>query len=139
MMACSMGKPAGQVRGAAAGLATFLTLEALVNGGYCPGYPRDRQATGAGFTGEQAEAVTGVVRHAQALALSEFATKADLELGLAAVRADLEKGLATVRADLGRGLAETKTDILRWMVTTIGVQTVVILGAMVSFIRPLMH
>ena len=83
--------------------------------------------------------MTGVVRHAQALALSEFATKADLELGLAAVRADLEKGLATVRADLGRGLAETKTDILRWMVTTIGVQTVVILGAMVSFIRPLMH
>jgi hypothetical protein len=131
-----------------------------------------KQLIAAGFTGEQAEAVTGVVRDAQALAFSELATKADLELGLAAVRADLDRGLAAVRADLDRGLtavradldrglasvradhdlglasvradidrglAETKTEILKWMVTTIGVQTVVILGAMVSFIRLLVH
>nr|WP_294555238.1 hypothetical protein [uncultured Rhodopila sp.] len=120
-----------------------------------------KQLVAAGFTGEQAEAVTGVVRDAQTLAFSELATKADLELGLALVRADLDRGLASVRADLdrglalvradldrglasvradtARGLAETKTEILKWMVTTIGVQTVVILGAMVSFIRLLVH
>ena len=98
-----------------------------------------KQPVAAGFTGEQAEAVTGVVRDAQTLTFSELATKADLELGLALVRADLDRGLASVRADTARGLAETKTEILKWMVTTIGVQTVVILGAMVSFIRLLVH
>jgi hypothetical protein len=54
-------------------------------------------------------------------------------------KADLELGLACVRADAARGLAETKIEILKWMVTTIAVQTVVILGAMVSFIRLLTH
>ena len=58
----------------------------------------------AGFEDRQAEAVTGVVRHAVGADRDTLATKADLETGLAASRADLETGLASLRADIYRAL-----------------------------------
>ena len=65
----------------------------------------------AGFEDRQAEAVTGVVRHAVGADRDTLATKADLETGLAASRADLETGLAASRADLETGLATLRADI----------------------------
>ena len=67
----------------------------------------------AGFTNEQAEAVTQAVRDAQSVDLSNLATKADLQIGL----------------------AEIKADILKWIVSTIGIQTVVIVGAVIALVR----
>ena len=67
----------------------------------------------AGFEDRQAEAVTGVVRHAVGAGRDTLATKADLETGLAASRADLETGLAASRADLETGLATLRADIYR--------------------------
>jgi hypothetical protein len=120
-----------------------------------------KELRAVGFTDEQAEAVTRVIRRSQDIDLSNLATKADLQLtrtelqnglenGLASVRADLQNGLASVRADLQLGLAsaksdlqiglaETKAEILKWMVGTIGVQTVVILGAVVALPRFVPH
>ena len=54
----------------------------------------------AGFEDRQAEAVTGVVRHAVGADRDTLATKADLETGLAGLRADL----GTLRADIYRAL-----------------------------------
>ena len=54
----------------------------------------------AGFEDRQAEAVTGVVRHAVGADRDTLATKADLETGLAGLRADLN----TLRADIYRAL-----------------------------------
>ena len=54
----------------------------------------------AGFEDRQAEAVTGVVRHAVGADRDTLATKADLETGLASLRADL----GTLRADIYRAL-----------------------------------
>ena len=54
----------------------------------------------AGFEDRQAEAVTGVVRHAVGADRDTLATKADI----AALRADLDTGLATLRADVYRAL-----------------------------------
>ena len=85
-----------------------------------------KELKAAGFTDDQAEAVTRVVRRAQDVDISSLMTKADLQLGLAATKADLQIGLA-----------ETKADILKWMVGTMGVQTVVILGAVVTLLRML--
>jgi hypothetical protein len=81
----------------------------------------------AGFTDEQAEAVTRVVRDAQSVDLSTLATKTDLQ----DVKADLQLGLAAAKTDL----AETKAEILKWMVSAIGIQTVVIIGAVVALVR----
>jgi len=78
----------------------------------------------AGFTNEQAEAVTGVVRDAQSLDIAQLTTKADLQMGLAEMKADFQIGLA-----------ETKAGILKWMVGTIGIQTVVIIGAVLALVR----
>jgi len=112
-----------------------------------------KELKAAGFTDMQAEAVTAVVRNAQNIDLSNLATKTDLAATRAELKADMtglkadlaatEKrleqnlalGLATAKADL----AEAKADILRWMVTSIGFQTVVILGAAVALARALAH
>jgi hypothetical protein len=67
----------------------------------------------AGFTDEQAEAVTRAVRKAQEVDLSNLVTKTDLQVRL----------------------AETKAEILKWMVSSIGVQTVVIIGAVIALVR----
>ena len=76
----------------------------------------------AGFTDEQAEAVTRVVRNAQAVDMSSLTTKTDLT------------PLAT-KIDL----AETKAEILKWMVSSIGIQTVVIIGAVIALVRTAPH
>lgn len=68
-----------------------------------------KELKAAGFTDAQAEAVTRVVRDARTIDLSNLATKTDL--------------------------AETKAEILKWMVGTIGIQTVVIIGAVVALMR----
>jgi hypothetical protein len=77
-----------------------------------------KELKAAGFTDEQAEAVTRVVRTAQSIDLSSLATKTDL--AVFATKVDL---------------AETKAEILKWMVSTIGVQTVVIIGAFIALVR----
>jgi hypothetical protein len=68
-----------------------------------------KELKAAGFTDEQAETLTRVVRNAQGVDLSNLATKTDL--------------------------AETKAEILKWMVSSIGVQTVVIIGAVLALMR----
>lgn len=90
-----------------------------------------KELRAAGFTDEQAEAVTRQFRRAQDVDLSNLATRVDLQTGLAAVKADLQTGLAAAKADL----AETKAEILKWMVGSIGIQTVVIIGAVLALIR----
>ena len=116
-----------------------------------------KELRAVGFTDEQAEAVTRVIRKAQEIDLFELVTRADFQLGmaatksdlknelaavrsdlqtgLAAVRSDLQTGLAAAKSDLRIGLAETKSEILKWMVGTIGAQTVIILGAVAALAR----
>jgi len=105
-----------------------------------------KELLAAGFTEGQAEAVTRLVYRAQDIDLSSLATKADLaatktelQADLAATKTELQAGLAATKTELHAGLqvslAETKAEILKWMVGTIGVQTVVILGAVVTIAR----
>jgi len=51
----------------------------------------------------------------------------------------LQLGLAAAKADLQIGLAETKSELLKWIVGTIGVQTVIILSAVAALARFLPH
>jgi hypothetical protein len=81
-----------------------------------------KELKAAGFADDQAEAVTRLVRNAQAVDLSSLATKTDLT------------PLAT-KIDL----AETKAEILKWMVSSIGIQTVVIIGAVIALVRMAPH
>ncbi len=117
-----------------------------------------KELQAAGFTEGQAAAVSRVVLQVRNIDLSNLATKADLanlatkaELAetradlqasivetradLAVTRADLQASIAETRARLETTIAETKTEILKWMVSTIGLQTVVIVGAVVTLVR----
>ena len=78
----------------------------------------------AGFTEDQAEAVTDVVREASQADLSVLATKAD-------VRSETTSAKAELKADI----SDTKAEILKWMFGMVGVQTLVILGALVTLLR----
>ncbi len=77
-----------------------------------------KELTAAGFSESQAEAVTSMVRRSREVELADLARKSDLA------------HLAS-KADL----AEVKADLLKWMVGTIGFQTLVILGAIASLAR----
>jgi len=70
----------------------------------------------AGFTEQQAEAVTSVVGRSRGVDAAGVATKADI-------------------AELKAGMAEVKADLLKWIVGAIGFQTVAILGAAVALAR----
>lgn len=122
-----------------------------------------KELRAAGFTDDQAEAVTRVVRRAQEIDLSNLATKPDvtavktdlaalkdvvaLKTDVVGVKTDvaalkdsvaLKTDLTILRADLEKSLAETKAEILKWMVSTIGLQTVVIIGAVIGLVK-LLH
>jgi len=68
-----------------------------------------KELVAAGFTDEQAEAVTRAVRQAQDIDLSNLATKTDL----IALRSELKSDLAIMRSDLERHMSENKSDILK--------------------------
>ena len=68
------------------------------------------------------------------------ATKSDIQI----LRSDLKSDVQLLRSDLAvfatkADLAETKVEILKWMVSTIGIQTVVILGAGLALVRLVPH
>lgn len=60
-----------------------------------------KELKAAGFTDEQAEAVTRVVRKTQDIDFSDLATKTDL---------------TTLRAELKADMAEQKADLIKWVI-----------------------
>jgi hypothetical protein len=58
--------------------------------------------------------------------------EAKLRTSLADSEARLRASLADSEAKLRTAIAESKADILKWMVGTIGFQTVIILGAVIA-------
>ena len=107
-----------------------------------------KRLTAAGMPEAQAE----VLADQQAQLIDErLATKADISVlatvkGLDDLRSDTKNGLDDLRRDTRKGLddlrsdskvmlAETKADILKWVVGTIGFQTLVILGAVLALSR----
>lgn len=108
-----------------------------------------KELKAAGFTDEQAEAVTKVVRQAQDVDLSSLATKIDLaavkgeiagsRAEMAAMKIELKGDIAILRSDFEKNLAETKADILKWMISAIGIQTVIIVGAVLALTRLAQH
>ena len=74
----------------------------------------------AGFTDDQAEAVTRAVKHAREIDLSDLATRADVKSEVASLRADIAliaaklDNIATNQATKAE-LSDMRTDIIRWV------------------------
>lgn len=101
----------------------------------------DRLAAG-GFTQEQAKTAASALSEALT---ADLATKTDL-IGLAtkadlaglATKSDLT-GLAT-KAELAAvrvELAEVKSELIKWVVGAVGIQTIAVLGALVTILKGL--
>lgn len=90
-----------------------------------------KELKAAGFTDEQAEAVTRVVRRAQDLDLSHLATKDDVRAGLEALELRMDAKLSGIRSEVHAN----KADTLKWVLGAIGLQTIVIIGAVVALVR----
>lgn len=107
----------------------------------------------AGFTEDQAEAVTRAVRKSHDVDLSNLATKADLENHRQATKADLDSHRHATKADLENlrqatkadlenlkqatkaDLLELKNDLVRWMIGIMLANTFGILGITLAAIR----
>lgn len=72
-----------------------------------------RKLKAAGFSEDQAEAVTTVINETREADITELATK----------------------TDLNSDMSELKADILKWVLSAIGFQTIVIVGAIVTLPR----
>lgn len=114
-----------------------------------------KEMKAAGFTDGQAEALARAVGRIRSELDAEQASKADLkrlELALMAelkaleqaTRADVKGLELALRAELRESklrlegkLAETRAGLLKWTMGAIGVQTVVIVGAVVALPRAL--
>lgn len=90
-----------------------------------------KELKAAGFTDEQAEAVTRVVRRAQDLDLSYLATRDDLRTGLESLELRMDAKLSDIRSEVHA----SKADTLKWVLGAIGLQTLVIVGAVVTLVR----
>jgi hypothetical protein len=114
---------------------------------HCPRHIRSgARGEGSRFPDAQAEAVRRIARKAQEIEFSALATKddlavtrADLQRDLAELKAQLQRDLAELKAELQRDLAKTRAKLLTWIIGSIGIQTIVLLGAMVALTRTMPH
>ena len=96
-----------------------------------------RKLQAAGFSDAQAEAMTGVLRDAREADLSTLVTKVDLSSEIALVRSDLKAEIGLLRSDLRTEIADTKYEILKLLLSAIGFQTIVVVGAIVALTKGL--
>jgi hypothetical protein len=96
-----------------------------------------RKLQAAGFSDVQADAVTGVIRDSRESDLTTLVTRSDLSLEIALVRSDLRVDIALVRSDLRTEIADTRYEILTWVLSAIGFQTIVVVGAVVALTKGL--
>jgi hypothetical protein len=102
-----------------------------------------RRMEAVGFSREQAEALA----EEQAKLIDDrLATKLDLEALRLATKSDLEAlrlatktDLDAARNSLEKSIAESKAETLKWIVGTVGLQTVVILGAALALAKMAAH
>ena len=109
-------------------------------------YKMVKRLRDAGFTDNQAEAVTAAVQESGSVDLSQLATKADLVELRAATKADLtelraiaKSDLAELRATTKADLAEAKSDILRWMFAAMAAQTALLVSLTAVIVKVLGH
>ena len=112
----------------------------------------------AGFTREQAEALAveqanliderlatkdGLERHRLSLSADieslRVSTSADLEATRRSLSGQIENLRISTNAALLTGLCDMKAEIIKWTVGIFGIQTVVILGAVVALARMNAH
>ncbi|MCJ2017304.1 CCDC90 family protein [Methylobacterium sp. E-065] len=63
--------------------------------------------------------------------------RSDLSTEMALVRSDLKAEIAVVRSEFRTEIADTRYEILKWVLSAIGFQTIVVVGAIVALTKGL--
>lgn len=87
---------------------------------------------------EQARLIGGRLATKTDIDAFRLATKTDIEALSQATTTDIgmvNANIEALRVSAKADLAETKADILKWMVSSIGIQTIVIVGAVTALVR----
>lgn len=63
--------------------------------------------------------------------------RSDLSTQIALVRSELKSEISLVRSDLRTEIADTRYEILKWVLSAIGFQTIVVVGAIVALTKGL--
>ncbi|MEL6060722.1 MULTISPECIES: coiled-coil domain-containing protein [unclassified Methylobacterium] len=78
------------------------------------------------------------IAHVRSDLTAEIAlVRSDLTAEIALVRSDLTAGIALVRSELRTEIADTRYEILKWVLSAIGFQTIVVVGAIVALTKGL--
>lgn len=93
-----------------------------------------KELRAAGFDDRQAEAVTRVVTTTKEA--FDLATKQDLREAEAALKRDLRELELRLEAKITTAVEGAKAEIIKWMFGVVGVQTLVILGFVLTLLRP---
>ena len=91
-----------------------------------------------------ASAIVDIIHDSVATKSDIQLLRSDLKSDVHQVRSDLKSDVHQLRGDLAvfatkADLAEAKVEILKWMVSAIGIQTVVIIGAVIALVRVVPH
>jgi hypothetical protein len=88
------------------------------------------------FTSQQVEALVEALGEA---AQGDLATKAEIERAKGELKAEIERAKGELKAEIERvrtEIATIKVDLLKWIVVgALGIQTIVIVGAVVTLIK----
>ena len=95
-----------------------------------------KKLRGAGFSEEQAEALTAAVQQAAGMPdISQLATKDDV----AQLRAATKDDITQLRAEMLAAIAELKADLQRWTINLVlgalVLNVVVVVGSMIALVR----
>ena len=103
-----------------------------------------RRLKSAGVSEDQAEVMTVIIREARDSDLSALATKADLDARRLALKTDIDTLRQSTTADirevelrLEARIEASRADTIKWVLSAIGFQTIVIVGAFVALSRTL--
>jgi len=84
------------------------------------------------FTPQQAERLADALSET---AYEDIATKGDMgqvRTEIRELRTELKSDISLLRAELHTGLGDQKTEFLNWLVGAVGLQTLVLLGALIA-------
>ena len=97
-----------------------------------------RELRAAGFQEAQADALSRLFKRVDPPDLSALATKVDverIETKLDAKTDKLDSRIDTVRSQLETKIEAAKTETLKWVVGLVSLQTLVIVGTVVTLVR----
>lgn len=98
----------------------------------------ERLAAG-GFTQQQAQTAAAALSDALTAEVASKSDVAEVKRDIADAKREMKADMQALRLQLEAKIAETKADLLKWIVSAIGLQTIVLPGALLTLWKNAPH